>query len=118
MFKHTIAVLLFGSLQAQHHVLDLTTKPRSTDQEYLAVPASERADRLPPMVVTSHSTPDPQTPFELFGLGLDRTAYTMGDEFLVEVSLRYLGTDPISFPISTETFDAAKARANTITVQN
>ena len=112
MLKHTVAILLLASLQSPVQLLDLINKPRSTDEEYLAVPASDRADQLPTIGVTADSAQIPPTPFELSGLQFNQVSYTVGDEFIVEVSLRYLGTEQIFFPISTEAHLFRKSMPN------
>lgn len=94
---------LFTSFQSPAHVLNLIGAPRSSDEQYLSVPDSDRPDALPVVAITSHSPGPAPAPFQLSGLELDRGSYSMSDDFSFEVTLRYVGTETILFPMSVET---------------
>ena len=93
---------LIAAVALQAFTIDLVVAPRSTDEQYLAVPAAERADRLSPLGVISDQTAAIIAPLFEVAVSFDRSSYNLGEEFFYEATLRYIGQPPISFPISAE----------------
>ena len=87
------------AVQGSPYVIDLVVAPRSSDEQYLAVPDAERVDALPPVGFASHAPVPATAPFEVH-VTLDRNAYQLGSDFLYEAAIRYTGTTPIMFPVS------------------
>jgi hypothetical protein len=105
LLKHLLVVgLALGGVIAQaspDYSVDLVTSPRSTEVQYEAVSEIERVRVEPARPWALHSPP-PVLPFELAGVTFDRTDYRLGDGFVYECTLRYTGTTPFTFPVSSE----------------
>lgn len=92
--------LLFIRSQADF-AIDLTSSMTSTDDEYLAVPTSERVGTPLQPAINPHAPPPP-VPFEITSVTFDSGAYLLGDELTYEFTLRYTGVTDITFPVSSQ----------------
>lgn len=100
-----VAFVLFAgwtNLQPTDYFLDLAAMQESTEEELAAVPIGERVGAVPPrpLPFVVEDAPPPFVPFELDALTFDRSDYRLADPFTYEVTLRYVGSAELKFPIS------------------
>lgn len=104
--KHLIYLLaaVLGIGQGSPHTIDLISAVRSTDEEFDAIPENEdRPDTRPVVGRVADAPAPPVIPFVISAVNFDRPDYEMGDDFIVEVHLTYAGSQPITFPQSSQT---------------